>query len=67
MKNERVREAFGIKQGYAEGSSFSAEYQDSKRESEKAEKEAKQKEYEKSIRRSELFIVDVLEKDFSTC
>lgn len=40
-KNEKLKEAFGIKEGYAEGSSFSADYQVAKREREKMERELK--------------------------
>ena len=41
MKNEKLKEAFGIKESYAEGNAFSSEYQAAKRETEKMEKELK--------------------------
>ena len=51
MKNQKLKDAFGIKEDYTAGSSFDAEYLANKREAEKAEKELKKKEYEKSLRR----------------
>lgn len=41
LKNEKLKEAFGIRENYTEGSSFSAEYQVAKKEMEKMEREAK--------------------------
>ena len=39
MKNEKLKEAFGIKESYADGSSFSSEYQAAKKETERMERE----------------------------
>lgn len=57
MKNEKLKDAFGIKEGYTAGSSFNADFQANKKEAEKAEKELKKKEYEKSLRRCVLCFV----------
>ena len=50
-KNQKLKEAFGIKEDYTEGSSFNPEHQAAKREAERAEKEQKKKEWEKSLKR----------------
>ena len=39
MKNEKLKAAFGIKDSYADGSSFSSEYQAAKKETDKLERE----------------------------
>lgn len=50
-KNKKMRDAFGIKKEFAEGSSFTEEHQVARKESEKAEREEKYKEREKSKKR----------------
>ena len=46
-----MRDAFGIKEDFPEGSSFKEEHQKQRREAEKLEREAKYKEKEKQRRR----------------
>lgn len=46
-----MRNAFGIKEDFAEGSSFKEEHQKARREAEKQEKEEKYKEREKHKKR----------------
>lgn len=43
-KNAKMRNAFGIKNDFAEGSSFNEEHQKQRRDEEKAQKEARYKE-----------------------
>jgi len=43
-KNAKMRDAFGIKNEFAEGSSFKEEHQKARREEEKAEREERYKE-----------------------
>lgn len=43
-KNAKMRDAFGIKSDFAEGSSFNEEHQKQRREEEKAAREEKYKE-----------------------
>ena len=50
-KNKKMRDAFGIKEEFPEGSSFSEEHQKARKEGEKIEKEEKIKEREKQRKR----------------
>ena len=46
-KNQKARDAFGIKEDFPAGSSFKEEHQKARRDQEKAEREEKYKEREK--------------------